>query len=93
MTFYQINIEAFTSLQIPENVRLKIHANSTRRVKWDTRLGFYKVPSNFHIYLDTVLPNGGNIGKIIVCVVRLYPLLYMEKNKENGSTEYRTGND
>lgn len=91
--FIKLILKLFTFLQIPESVRLKIHANSTRRAKWDTRLGFYRVPSNFHIYLDTVLPNGGNIGKIIVCVVRLYPLLYMEKNNENGSTECRTGND
>ncbi|XP_012140339.2 breast cancer type 2 susceptibility protein [Megachile rotundata] len=72
-------------LEVPSNVCLKLHTNSTRRARWDTRLG-YIVPSGpLCIKLRTVNPNGGLIGKIKVLITRVYPMLYREKTSTGES--------
>ncbi|KAK2586586.1 hypothetical protein KPH14_011464 [Odynerus spinipes] len=67
-------------LEIPNDVSLKIHTNSTRRVRWDTKLGYAPHPGPMLIRLQNVSPYGGLIGKIKVVVTRTYPMLYHEKN-------------
>ncbi|XP_043585312.1 breast cancer type 2 susceptibility protein homolog isoform X3 [Bombus pyrosoma] len=72
-------------LEIAENVRLKLHTNSTRRARWDMKLG-YTVPSGpMCTKLKTIYPNGGLIGKIKVIVARVYPMLYHEKTSAGES--------
>lgn len=72
-------------LEVPKNVCLKLHTNSTRRAKWDTKLG-YIVPSGpIGIKLKTIYPNGGLIGKIKVTITRVYPMLYHEKTSSGES--------
>lgn len=71
------------------SVRLKIATNSTRRVRWDSRLGFYNhciVPVIRD--LKNVLPNGGIIFQLSAAVARIYPLLYMEKRDSGYSGLY-----
>ncbi|GBP30962.1 Breast cancer type 2 susceptibility protein homolog [Eumeta japonica] len=70
------------------NVRLKIYGNSTRRVRWNTRLGFHG-NSAILVPLSSVKLGGGKVSKIKVFVARVYPLLYMEKF-EDGSTVTRS---
>ncbi|XP_043262292.1 breast cancer type 2 susceptibility protein homolog isoform X2 [Colletes gigas] len=71
--------QGYSPLEVPENVSLKIHTNSTRRARWDARLG-YTVPSGpMCVKLRSICPNGGLIGKIKVLIARVYPILYYEK--------------
>ncbi|XP_023944381.1 breast cancer type 2 susceptibility protein homolog [Bicyclus anynana] len=69
-------------------VRLKISGNSTRRARWDARLGFH---GNGAILtrLSSVKPEGGRISHLRVLVTRVYPTLYIEKFPD-GSTLTRS---
>ncbi|KAK0083801.1 hypothetical protein PV325_008183 [Microctonus aethiopoides] len=66
-------------LNLPSNVRLKIHTNSTRRVKWYIKLGYQRQSGPMVSNLKSINPNGGLIGKLIVAVARIYPIIYREK--------------
>ncbi|OAD53724.1 Breast cancer type 2 susceptibility protein like protein [Eufriesea mexicana] len=77
--------EGCSPLEIPENVCLKLHTNSTRRARWDTKLGYMKPPGPICIKLNTIYSNGGLIGKIKVTVARVYPILYHEKTSTGES--------
>ncbi|XP_066600319.1 breast cancer type 2 susceptibility protein-like isoform X2 [Prorops nasuta] len=72
-------------LQIPSNVNLKIHTNSTRRAMWYTKMGFLRNKNPINVSLNTISPNGGLIGKCTVIVVRVYPILYHEKMPDGES--------
>ncbi|CAK9796960.1 Breast cancer type 2 susceptibility protein homolog [Anthophora quadrimaculata] len=77
--------QGYPPLEVPENVSLKIHTNSTRRARWDLKLG-YIVPSGpICIKLRTICSNGGLIGKIKVTIARVYPMLYHEKTSTGES--------
>lgn len=60
-------------------MRLKINYNCTRRTAWDAKLGFHSYPGPLPIILKTIHVKGGIVGHIKVCIARLYPLRYMEK--------------
>ncbi|XP_076763986.1 breast cancer type 2 susceptibility protein homolog [Xylocopa sonorina] len=77
--------QGYSPLEVPENVCLKLHTNSTRRARWDTKMG-YIVPSGpMCIKLKTIYPHGGLIGKIKVTIARVYPMLYHEKTSSGES--------
>lgn len=61
------------------DVYLKIFTNSTRKIRWDAKLGFQKNPGNLIISLNSILPDGGPISRLDVIIVRIYPFLYVEK--------------
>ncbi|XP_026734692.1 breast cancer type 2 susceptibility protein homolog [Trichoplusia ni] len=69
-------------------VRLKIFGNSTRRARWDARLGYH---GNGAILsqLSAVKLDGGKVSKLMVFVTRVYPAMYVEKF-EDGSTVTRS---
>lgn len=71
-------------LQVAGNVKLKIHANSTRRARWDTKLGYCKNPGPFPISLRSVQGSGGNIPKLRICALRVYPVVYIDPKKLSG---------
>ncbi|XP_047513316.1 breast cancer type 2 susceptibility protein-like [Pieris napi] len=60
------------------SVRLRLFGNSTRRARWDARLGYH---SNAAILtqLSAVKADGGKVSKLRVFVTRVYPTLYVEK--------------
>ena len=66
-----------------------MNANSTRRARWNTKLGFQRNTKPFHISLATVLPDGGKVGATALVIARVYPLLFMEK-KPDGSKKFHT---
>ncbi|CAH2056085.1 unnamed protein product, partial [Iphiclides podalirius] len=69
-------------------VRLKIFGNSTRRARWDARLGWHGAGAIL-TRLSNVQLNGGKVSKLRAIVTRVYPTLYVEKF-EDGSTVTRS---
>ncbi|XP_031831801.2 uncharacterized protein LOC116426668 [Nomia melanderi] len=72
-------------LEVPDNVCLKIHTNSTRRARWDTKLGYVGPSGPMCIKLKSICPYGGLVGKIKVLIARVYPILYHEKTSSGES--------
>ena len=63
---------------------LRLHANSTRRARWNAKLGFQGNPEPIHVPLGSILPDGGKVGSTSFLITRVYPLIYMEKTPEGG---------
>lgn len=72
--------KGFDPLELPGDVKLKIHANSTRRTTWDHRMGFCPKISPIRVSLDSVLATGGVIGKMKLMVTHVYHLIYVDSN-------------
>ncbi|NWS29960.1 BRCA2 protein, partial [Polioptila caerulea] len=77
-----------TPLEAPDSLMLKISANSTRRVRWHTKLGFHRDPRPFPLPLSSLYPEGGAVGCIDVVIQRTYPIQWMEKTS-TGSYIFR----
>ncbi|XP_024084082.1 breast cancer type 2 susceptibility protein-like isoform X2 [Cimex lectularius] len=75
-------------LNVPQEVKLQIHTNSVRRVRWYSKMGFFRNPGPIVVGLNSILPNGGLIGLTTGVVARVYPLLFMSKDTE-GKTVLR----
>lgn len=74
-----ISIEnGFDPLELPSDVRLKVHANSTRRVAWHEKLGFCKNPYPFGVTVDSIKEAGGVIGCLRISVVHVYDVMYAD---------------
>ncbi|XP_041343270.1 breast cancer type 2 susceptibility protein [Pyrgilauda ruficollis] len=68
-----------TPLEAPDSLMLKISANSTRRVRWHTKLGFHRDPRPFPVPLSSLYSEGGAVGCVDVVIQRTYPVQWMEK--------------
>ncbi|KYM95863.1 PREDICTED: breast cancer type 2 susceptibility protein homolog [Cyphomyrmex costatus] len=77
--------QGFYPLETPADVCLKLHTNSTRRARWDTKLGYAPRSGPIPIKLRNVCPSGGLIGKMTIVVARVYPMLYHEKTASGDS--------
>ena len=66
-------------LEAPPNLCLRLSANSTRRARWYTRLGYQPCPHPFPVPLSSLFPDGGVVGYAEAVIARVYPLIYMEK--------------
>lgn len=71
----------FICLQIPSSAALKITANSTRRARWNAKLGFCRQSWPFAISLNSVKFDGGVITRMKTLVIRVYPMVFMVKEK------------
>ncbi|XP_045833988.1 breast cancer type 2 susceptibility protein [Meles meles] len=71
--------DAYTPLEAPESLMLKISANSTRRARWYAKLGFSPDPRPFPLSLSSLFSDGGNVGCVDVVVQRAYPIQWMER--------------
>ncbi|KAF4086441.1 hypothetical protein AMELA_G00106360 [Ameiurus melas] len=71
--------DACPPLEAPDSLMLKISANSTRRARWDTKLGFHKDPRPFPLLLSSLYANGGVVSCVDIVVLRIYPAQWMEK--------------
>ncbi|XP_014234044.1 uncharacterized protein LOC106657181 isoform X1 [Trichogramma pretiosum] len=78
----------FHPLEAPPNVSLKIFTNSTRRAKWDAKLGYQKISRSIPVRLKDIVAGGGMVGEVTVAAARIYPLLYREKTAD-GQMIYR----
>lgn len=82
---------------MPSSAALKFSANSSRRVKWHTKLGYFNGGRSISFPMKSIDPNGGNICKFMAFVVRIYPMLFVVKiqqptDKESPNNS-RTGNN
>lgn len=66
---------------MPRSAALKISANSTRRAKWYTKLGYCKESWPFAISLNSIHGNGGIITRMTAYIARVYPLVFAIKVK------------
>lgn len=71
-------------LEMSPSISLKISANSTRRARWDTMLGYQNTKSYFSIHLKSIIPDGGQVACIDVIIMRKYPLQFTEKRSNGG---------
>lgn len=84
-----VGCTGFDPLELPANVRLKIHANSTRRTSWDEKLGFCRNPQPIRIHLDSVLATGGIIGKLQLVVTHVYEVIYVDSSEDKKGEKVR----
>ncbi|KAJ3590252.1 hypothetical protein NHX12_008206 [Muraenolepis orangiensis] len=77
-------------LEAPEGLMLKIGANSCRRARWDTKLGFHRDPRPFQLPLSSLYSTGGQVGCVDLLILRCYPVLWMEKTQDGGFV-FRSG--
>jgi breast cancer 2 susceptibility protein len=68
---------------VKEHVRLKICANSSRRALWHTKLGYCSRPRPLKISLNSVLENGGVISETVACILRLYPIMFVDRSTKS----------
>uniref|UniRef100_A0A4W3JTF0 Tower domain-containing protein n=1 Tax=Callorhinchus milii TaxID=7868 RepID=A0A4W3JTF0_CALMI len=80
--------DAYTPLEAPESLMMKISANSTRRARWYAKLGFHYDPRPFPLPLSSLFGEGGMVGCVDVIIQRTYPIQWMEK-KCNGVCVFR----
>ncbi|XP_071846673.1 uncharacterized protein [Apostichopus japonicus] len=81
--------DACSPLEAPDSLALKISYNSTRRARFDARLGIQSDPRPFPVPLKSVRGNGGAVGCVDVIIARVYPMQYMEKYPD-GSSVFRS---
>ncbi|KAH0502499.1 Breast cancer type 2 susceptibility protein-like protein [Microtus ochrogaster] len=66
--------DACAPLEAPDSLRLKISANSTRPARWHSKLGFFRDPRPFPLFLSSLFSDGGSVGCVDIIVQRVYPL-------------------
>ena len=66
-------------LEAGGRMKLVLHVNSTRRVRWWTRLG---AAPPFCVRLESLLAGGGTAAMIEVVVARTYPTLFYVKKQD-----------
>lgn len=81
----RINFVSHIFFKVPASVCLRISANSTRRVRWFTKLGACQDSSPFTISLGSVLSMGGRITRLNLCIIRIYAMLFVDNTKNEGS--------
>ncbi|KAJ9574867.1 hypothetical protein L9F63_007962 [Diploptera punctata] len=81
--------QACSPLEVGSEVRLKLFSNSTRRARWDAKLGYCTNPGPLPISLSSILPSGGLVSCVTLTVVTVYPTLYVEK-QEGGKSVLRS---
>lgn len=77
------------TFQMPDNVRLKIHYNSTRPAPLEAKLGYQTDPFPLLINLNDVKLNGGHISSVLVYVTRVYPPIFHDKNAKQYYSEHQ----
>lgn len=81
--------EGHAPLEVPPSVSLRIHGNSTRRCKWDVRLGRFNARRRLLVSLRGLDPKGGAVSAVDVRVIRKYPLLFVTENRHRNDRMHR----
>ncbi|KAF9437101.1 Breast cancer 2, early onset [Entomortierella beljakovae] len=69
-------------------VSISLQANGTRLARWDTKLGFQRVPMLWTTNISSISTDGGLVPGLDVVVLRKYPVVYLE-TLEDGVTKIR----
>ena len=78
-------------LDVPSDLCLGLSANSTRRARWFTGLGYQLSPHPFCLPLSSLFPDGGVVGCTQAVITRVYPFVYMEKMEDGSRSVFRNG--
>ncbi|EEC03798.1 breast cancer type 2 susceptibility protein brca2, putative [Ixodes scapularis] len=70
--------DACTPLEVPDELALRLNFNSTRRARWDAKLGYLRARQPFRVSLGSLNPKGGAVGRVDCIVIRAYPVMYLE---------------
>uniref|UniRef100_A0A7S1BKW6 Tower domain-containing protein n=1 Tax=Corethron hystrix TaxID=216773 RepID=A0A7S1BKW6_9STRA len=70
-------------------VALKLCVNSTKRARWDARLGFRRT-TMFEMKVPSIYPGGGQIALIKLVIHRLFPILFYEFSEDGSSSRILT---
>lgn len=85
-----INLDrGYAPLEVPDSVLLQIHGNSTRRCRWDTKLGRFNKKPKLKVSLQSVDPLGGVVSAMDLLVVRRYPLLFVSQDRHRNERMQR----
>ena len=68
-------------LDFSTSAHLKLVSNCVRRARWSCKLGHQARPT-FPVALRSVHVNGGTVGMTKVCLLRKFPLTFMEAQKD-----------
>ncbi|XP_070399636.1 breast cancer type 2 susceptibility protein isoform X2 [Nothobranchius furzeri] len=71
--------DACSPLEAPDSLMIKIFANSSRRARWDAKLGFHRDPRPFLLPLSSLYGSGGPVGCADIVILRSYPIQWMER--------------
>ncbi|KAG0424284.1 hypothetical protein HPB47_028481 [Ixodes persulcatus] len=63
---------------VPDELALRLNFNSTRRARWDAKLGYFRARQPFRVSLGSLHPKGGAVGRVDCIVIRAYPVTYLE---------------
>ncbi|CAH2014697.1 unnamed protein product [Acanthoscelides obtectus] len=74
-----LNCDGCHPLEATDLVSLRINYNNTRRACWNAKLGYQKYPQPFPIKICSIHPSGGTVGAIKICIIRVYPLKFLER--------------
>ena len=69
---------------------LKVHPNSTRRVRLNTKMGFHHSSPTMAMPFSAILNNGGHVSEVWLEIVREYPLVYKEASKNTDASKGAT---
>ncbi|XP_029849611.2 uncharacterized protein LOC8027232 isoform X1 [Ixodes scapularis] len=70
--------DACAPLEVPDELALRLNFNSTRRARWDAKLGYLRARQPFRVSLGSLHPKGGAVGRVDCIVIRAYPVMYLE---------------
>ncbi|CAN8032512.1 unnamed protein product [Ixodes persulcatus] len=70
--------DACAPLEVPDELALRLNFNSTRRARWDAKLGYFRARQPFRVSLGSLHPKGGAVGRVDCIVIRAYPVTYLE---------------
>ncbi|GAB6026001.1 Breast cancer 2, early onset [Chamberlinius hualienensis] len=80
---FSSSFNACDPLEIDSNVTLKLNANSCRRARWHSKLGFQYAPLP-SLSIKSLYPDGGRLPAVDILVARVFPMQYLER-KGDGS--------
>jgi hypothetical protein len=75
--------EACPPLELPEGAFLALSVNGCRRASWHARLGL-RLSAPFPVSIKSVQPGGGTIPRLDIVILRVMPLLFLEKDESTG---------
>lgn len=82
---------------MPSSTALKFSANSTRRAKWHTKLGYFNAGHSILFSMKSIEPQGGHVCTFTAFIARVYPMLFVAKTQQETNTDNpntsRTGNN